>query len=264
MAPVGRAARGGFVTQTTTQGSALTIEAVSRVFYGVKALDNVSFTVGSGELLGLIGPNGSGKTTLIDCVTGFLRADHGSVRLDGRDITALSPDRLAAERLVRTFQSVRVFPTLTVRQNIVMGGFATAGIGGFFGRAEEWKQRDRRADDLIDEFNLARVAADPASTLSYGQRKLVEFAAGLMCEPRIVFFDEPVAAVNPTLALTIRQHIRDLHDRGTTIVLVEHNMELVMGICERLVVLDHGVKIAEGNPQEVIARPDVQEAYFGR
>jgi ABC-type branched-subunit amino acid transport system ATPase component len=252
------------VIHSTTQGRVLTIEGLSRAFYGVKALDNVSLTVASGEILGLIGPNGSGKTTLIDCVTGFLRADRGSIRLDGRDITAFSPNRLAAERLVRTFQSVRVFPTLTVRQNIEVGGFATAGVGGFFGRAEQWKQHRRRADDLIDQFNLRRVAADLASSLSYGQRKLVEFAAGLMCEPRIVFFDEPVAAVNPTLALTIRQHIRDLHERGTTIVLVEHNMELVMGICDRLVVLDHGVKIADGLPQEVIARPLVQEAYFGR
>jgi branched-chain amino acid transport system ATP-binding protein len=247
-----------------SMGSTLAIDGITRAFYGVKALDNVSFTVGAGELLGLIGPNGSGKTTLIDIVTGFLRADGGTVRLDGRDITTFSPDRLAGERLIRTFQTVRVFPTLNVLQNIVMGGFATAGIGDFFGRAEHWRRRERRADELIAQFGLERVAKDPASSLSYGQRKLVEFAAGLMCEPRVVLFDEPVAAVNPTLALAIRQHIRDLHSRGVTIVLVEHNMELVMGLCERLVVLDHGVKIADGPPQDVIARRDVQEAYFGR
>jgi branched-chain amino acid transport system ATP-binding protein len=245
-------------------GGMLAIDGVTKAFYGVKALDNVSLTVKPGELLGLIGPNGSGKTTLIDCVTGFLRADRGTVRLDERDITAFAPDRLASHRLVRTFQTVRVFATLSVRQNVAMGGFATIGPSGFFAQAEQWSRRERRADELIAQFGLGRVADDLASSLSYGQRKLVEFAAGLMCEPRVVLFDEPVAAVNPTLALEIRRHIRELHSQGTTIVLVEHNMELVMGLCERLVVLDHGVKIADGLPQEVISRRGVQEAYFGR
>lgn len=253
------------ITSTAvTSGGALSIEGLTKAFYGVKALDRVSFTVGPGELLGLIGPNGSGKTTLIDCVTGLTRPTGGTVRLDGRDITGLAPHRLARERLVRTFQTVRVFGTLTVRQNILLGALASSGAASFFTRTEHWKAREEAAARLIEEFDLVRVASDPASSLSYGQRKLVEFAAGLMCRPRVVLLDEPVAAVNPTLALTIRQHIRDLHESGATIVLVEHNMELVMGLCQRLVVLDHGIKIADGAPRDVIDRPDVQEAYFGR
>lgn len=244
----------------SVQGARLDIHSLTKSFYGVRALNDVAFSVAPGELVGLIGPNGSGKTTAVDCITGFLAPDRIAATLDGEPIEGERPDRLARRGLVRTFQQVRIFSTLTVRQNISMGAWALHGLD----RPRDWHAVDRRTEELIDTLKLRRLADAPAGSLSYGQRKLVEFGAGLQCLPRLLVLDEPVAAVNPTLARTMRDRIVGLNRAGVSILLIEHNMELVNDICHRLVVLDHGDKIADGPPAEVMALKAVQEAYFGR
>ena len=244
-------------------GGHLQVRGLTKWFYGLRALNDVTFECRPGELVGLIGPNGSGKTTAIDCLSGFLTPDGLEATLDGESITGKRPSQLAGRGLVRTFQQVRIFPTLSVRANIQMGGWAGLSRSGR-GRGDHWDDVVRRTEELIDQFNLRRVADGPAGHLSYGQRKLVEFAAGVQCRPRVILLDEPVAAINPTLARVIHDHIIDLARSGVSVLLVEHNMELVTGICQRLVVLDHGEKIADGPPEEVMALHEVQEAYFGR
>jgi branched-chain amino acid transport system ATP-binding protein len=245
----------------TIPGAKLEVSGLRKSYSGVHAVRELSFTVEPGEILGLIGPNGSGKTTAIDCITGFTTPDAATVALDGVDVSGARPNRLAAKGLVRTFQQVRIFGTLPVKDNIVMGGFAPEVRLG--GHKQHWAAVEARAEELIDEFGLRRVAGTKADNLSYGQRKLMEIAAALVCQPRILLLDEPVAAINPTLAEGIRQRILDMNAAGLSILLVEHNMELVTGICHRVVVLDHGEKIAEGAPLDVMKLDHVQEAYFG-
>ena len=244
-------------------GGQLRVTGLSKAYHGVRALHDLSFSVEPGEIVGLIGPNGSGKTTAIDCITGFARPDAMRVLLDGIDVSGVRPNRLAARGLVRTFQQVRVFGTLPVRDNIATGGFVP-GHGARGGRRKHWRAIRARTEELIDRFGLRQVADTRADRLSYGQRKMVELAAALLCRPRVLLLDEPVAAINPTLALQIRDQILAMHRDGVSILLVEHNMELVTGVCQRVVVLDHGVKIAEGTPDEVMRLTEVQEAYFGR
>ncbi|SCL27132.1 branched-chain amino acid transport system ATP-binding protein [Micromonospora pallida] len=249
-------------------GGELAVRGLRKAYAGVRALDGVSITVPAGEIVGLIGPNGSGKTTAIDCVTGLQRLDAGTVHLDGRDVTSWRPDRLAHHGLVRTFQQVRTFESLTVRHNLRV---AALGRRSRSRRLADLVRPDRedpalraRLDELVDSFALGPVAHRLAGEVSYGQRKLIEFAAACVVPPRVLLLDEPVAAVNPTVGNVIRDRIRDLNAAGTTVLLVEHNIELVVGLCHRVVVLHQGHTLAQGKPGEVIARDDVQEAYFGR
>lgn len=247
----------------------LEITGLRKSYFGVRAVDDVDFQVKPGELVGLIGPNGSGKTTLLDCISGIQKADAGRVLLGGRDITGHSAQALSRrEGMTRTFQAVRVFHTLTVRQNLLVAALGHTKRGPFYRNylrsVSQWPGMHTRVEELIKELNLANVAELPAAALSYGQRKLLELGTALVVKPRILLLDEPVAAVNPTLANTIRDHILELSRQGVAILLVEHNIELVVDICERIVVLESGQKIAEGPPQSVISIDRVQEAYFGR
>ncbi len=248
----------------------LQVTGLSKHFMGVVALDQVDLEVYPGELVSLIGPNGSGKSTLFNCVTGFLRPDGGQVLYKGENLVGRRPDQIALKGICRTFQEVRVFPTLTVLENLMVVAqqhqedhllkrfFASPSIR----RMEA--QAVKRADELIDMVELTRLRDEPAGSISYGQRKLLEFAGALIANPDLILLDEPAAAVNPTMIERMKHHVRTLNQAGKTFLIVEHNMDVVMDLSDRVVVLDIGKKIAEGTPAEIQNNRNVQEAYFGR
>lgn len=248
----------------------LSVRGIRKSFGGVAALDGVDFDLFPGELVSLIGPNGSGKSTLFNCITGYLKPDSGTVVFKGEDITGRRPDQIVLKGIGRTFQDVRVFRSLTVVESLVL--FAqqhqeesllrrflhTPDIRRFEAEAVE------RADQLLDMVGLSHMRDELSGNLSYGQRKLLEFAAALMPSPELVMLDEPAAAVNPTMIERMKSYIRTLNERGVTFLIVEHNMDVVMDLSNRVVVLDIGKKIAEGTPAEIQQNVEVQEAYFGR
>jgi len=238
----------------------LEVDGVSKAFGAVHALRDASLTVEAGSITALIGPNGSGKTTLFNVITGYLKADTGRVRFDGHDVTGAKPAHLYRHGLCRTFQQARVFGELTVVENLVVaGGFPLAQLfGRRIGRADR-----NRAAALLDEFTLNPVADLYASELSYGQRKLLEFAAVLMSRPKLVLLDEPTAGVNPVLIEMMEQHIRRLNSAGITFLIVEHDMNVVMRLCDPVVVLDQGQEIFAGPPDAVQQNPAVLDAYLG-
>lgn len=240
--------------------SLLEVEGLTKRFGGVTAVEDCSFTVPEGSVTALVGPNGSGKTTAFNLVTGYLRADAGAIRFGGAPVPRPDPVRLARRGLTRTFQQARIFADLTLVHNMV-AALQQPWRAAF--RAAVRAAERQRALALLEEFGLASLAGERAGNLSYGQKKLLEFAAVLMGEPRIVLLDEPTAGVNPVLVEQIEQRIRDLNARGLTFLVVEHNMNLVMRLCDPIVVLDHGTKLAEGPPEAVRSDPRVLDAYLG-
>jgi ABC-type branched-subunit amino acid transport system ATPase component len=230
----------------------LAVEGVRKSFGGVAAVNGVSFALEAGRIYGLIGPNGSGKTTLFNCITGLERLDAGRVTFKGERIDRLRPHRIANRGIGRTFQVIRVFPELTALENLLV---VTRGPRG---------DAERHGRELLELVKLERLAGEFAGNLSYGQQKLVEFVRVLMTEPALILLDEPAAGVNRTLLNDLLAAVTRLRDQGRTIVLVEHDMKVVMGLCERVFVLDHGEKIAEGPPGLIQADERVIEAYFGR
>jgi branched-chain amino acid transport system ATP-binding protein len=242
----------------------LEIHDLTKHFFRLSALTRVSLSVEPGELLGLIGPNGSGKTTLFNCVTGVLRPTEGQVRFEGQDITGLSADAVARRGISRTFQLIQVFPEMTVLENMLMAAQERTGtlVGRLLKRGET--EETARAMQLLEYLGIAALKDNLASNLSYGQQKLLDFGMALMPAPRLILLDEPLAGVNPTMIKSLVGHILELNARGHTFVVIEHNMEVVMSLCRRIVVLSQGERIAEGTPAEVADDPQVLDAYFGR
>lgn len=247
----------------------LSVQGLSKHYYGLTAVDGLSYDVAAGEVVGLIGPNGSGKSTSIDCVSGFQRADGGRWFLDGRELTGLPPHRIAQAGLTRSFQTVRAFDELTLLENLCVAVQENDGIGWMqaLRRGPALRRADAaaeaRARDLLATVGLSEYAGAPAAILSYGQRKLLAIAASMMAHPRVVVLDEPVAGVNPTMIRRIEQVIHKLNAEGVTLVIVEHNVEFIMNLCRRVVVLEAGSKIADGPPELIRNDPRVLAAYLG-
>jgi neutral amino acid transport system ATP-binding protein len=241
--------------------SLLEVHAVSKAFGGIQALDACSISVEKGSVAGLIGPNGSGKTTLFNIITGYERADAGQVLFNGQQIDGLPPDRVFALGIGRTFQLTRIFARLTVIENMHVAA-QRQGIRALLARWSSTGEQER-ALGLLKFVGLDLLKNEPAGNLSYGQRKLLEFAFILIAEPQVILLDEPAGGINPTLIAQIGDRIRELNQQGITFLVVEHNMEFVMGLCDTITVLHRGTKLAEGTPQQVRANPAVLEAYLG-
>jgi len=248
----------------------LRTEGVSKAFGGVQALSDCSIEIERGSIAGLIGPNGSGKTTLFNMITGYGRVDSGDVYLNDAKITNLAPDKVFALGIGRTFQLTRVFSRLTVMENMIVAAHHKERVGqqrrgrvrNPFARAGGPATR-QRAMELLEFTGIAKLAGERAETLSYGQRKLLELSYVLIADPDIVLLDEPAGGVNPTLIGTIGDRIRELNRRGTTFLIVEHNMEFVMALCDRVTVLDYGNAVVSGPPDEIRNDHRVLDAYLG-
>jgi neutral amino acid transport system ATP-binding protein len=241
--------------------SLLETRDVSKAFGGIRALDDCSITVEKGSITGLIGPNGSGKTTLFNVITGYERVDSGNVRFQDAVITNNAPDKVFRLGIGRTFQLTRIFPRLTVLENM----HVAVQRNDLKGLLSRWSatHEQQRALELLEFVGLQGVKNLPAGNLSFGQKKLLEFAFVLIAEPQVILLDEPAGGVNPTMVNYLADRIRTLNERGVTFLVVEHNMEFVMSLCHKVMVMHRGTKIAEGTPTEVRENPVVLEAYLG-
>jgi branched-chain amino acid transport system ATP-binding protein len=237
-------------------------------YSGLMAVKNVSFDIGRGELVGLIGPNGAGKTTLFNAISGYGRPASGSVVLDGRLITGWPPNRVAKLGVSRTYQNLRVFPTMTVFDNVSVGAIGALGYGWWrtlwptdaSGRAEQISERTWNS---LERTRLTDVASELAGSLSYGKRKYLEIARALATHPKVLFLDEPAAGLNDTETSELRDFIRALNEEGITILVVEHDMNFIMSLCPRILVLAAGQLIEDGSPDAVTASEEVRRVYLG-
>ncbi|NLA34685.1 MAG: ABC transporter ATP-binding protein [Actinobacteria bacterium] len=241
----------------------LRVERLSVHYGGVVALDDVSFDVSEGTIVGLIGPNGAGKTTCLDALTGFQPATHGSVYFDTNDVTSLAPHRRARHGFVRTFQSLDLFDDLTVRQNLDVGAVTPTWRDTVLDALMPRRRHDAAVDEALELTGIASLAERHTLGLSNGQRHLVALARALVARPRLLLLDEPAAGLDENESATLAATLRRLPERGITVLLVEHDMSLVFGVCDRVHVLDLGRRIASGTAAEVRANPLVVDAYLG-
>jgi branched-chain amino acid transport system ATP-binding protein len=240
----------------------LDVAGLTKVFGGLQAVNNCSFTVEGGVVTGLIGPNGAGKTTAFNMISGVLRPDAGAVHLEGTDITGLMPHKVARQGVGRTFQITRELGELTVLENMVVPT-ARGRLRDLMG-ARMLRHEEDRAMDLLEFVGIVQLAGEKAKTLSFGQRKLLEFASVLMTDPKLIMLDEPAGGVNPALLERMMERIRDLNGQGMTFLIVEHNMDLVMRLCQSIVVMAHGEVLLQGPPTIVQEDHRVLDAYLGK
>lgn len=236
-------------------------QGISRRFGGIQAVQDCNISVKTGSITGLIGPNGSGKTTLFNLITGVYPPDEGEAFFNEKRITNLPPSKICHEGLSRTFQITRLFWEMTVLENMIVP-IRQVGFRSLLG-PDMFKEEVDRAMVLLERVGITHLKDEPARKLSFGQQKLLEFAAILMANPILVLLDEPAGGVNPTMIRFIMQLIQELNQDGVTFLVVEHNMGVVMELCNHVIVMDQGTKLAEGLPEEIQANPAVLDAYLG-